>query len=144
MAVGYCFKAYYFVYYIVILYHNKTKVMPIVFLILASIQISLMLVSTSYFGIMGIILSSLFVKIIQPIVISYFAKDLFEYNFNKLKLIYLPLIFLGLVLISQYFINSFSIYLIYATQLLFAITSVYLVYKNELIFVIQKYLKKSR
>ncbi len=143
MAVGYCFKAYYFVYYIVILYQNKTKVMPFVFLILASIQISLMLVTTSYFGIMGIILSSLFVKIIQPIVISFFAKDLFDYHFNKLKLIYLPLLFSGLVLISQYFIHSFSIYLIYGSQLLFALVAVYLVYKNELLFVINKYLKKS-
>ena len=143
MAISYCFKAYYFIYYIVILYQNKTKVMPFVFLILASIQISLMLLTTSYFGIMGIILSSLFVKIIQPIVISFFAKDLFDYHFNKLKLIYLPLLFSGLVLISQYFIHSFSIYLIYGSQLLFALVAVYLVYKNELLFVINKYLKKS-
>ena len=144
IAVGYCFKAYYFVYYIVVLYHNKTKIMPVVFLILATLQITLMLVSTKYFGIMGIILSSLIVKIIQPIVMSIFTKNIFSYSFNKLKIIYLPLLFLGFVLITHYFINTFSIYLIYSAQLLFALCAVYLVYKNELIFVANKYLKKNK
>ncbi len=143
IAVGYCFKAYYFIYYIVILYHNKTKVMPVVYLILASIQITLMYISTSYFGIMGIILSSLFVKILQPIVIRQFSKDVFTFSFNKLKIIYLPGIFLGVVLISQYFINSVPVYVIYSIQLLIAVTAVYLVYKNELLFIVNKYLKKK-
>ncbi|MFO0479701.1 MAG: lipopolysaccharide biosynthesis protein [Bacteroidota bacterium] len=142
MAVGYCFKAYYFVYYIVVLYHHKTKIMPLVFLILASIQITLMIISTHYFGIMGIILSSLIVKIIQPQVMFFFSKKIFSFSFNKLKIIYLPLLFLAMVLISQFFINSFSIYLIYTLQLLLSLIAIYFVYKKELIFVTNKYLKK--
>lgn len=143
IAVGYCFKAYYFMYYVVVLYHNKTKVMPVVYLILATIQITLMLISTSYFGIMGIILSTLFVKMIQPIVMSFFVKGLFIFNFNKLKIIYLPLIFMVVVLISQCFINTISIYWIYSFQLIVALSAVYFVYKNELLFVASKYLKRK-
>jgi hypothetical protein len=93
---------------------------------------------------MGIILSSLIVKIIQPIVMSFFSKNIFSYSFNKLKIIYLPLLFLAFVLTTHYFINTFSIYLIYSAQLLFALSSVYLVYKKELIFVANKYLKKTK
>jgi hypothetical protein len=118
--------------------------MPVVFLILATIQITLMLLSTKYFGIMGIILSSLIVKIIQPIVMSFFSKNIFSYSFNKLKIIYLPLLFLVFVLTTHYFINTFSIYLIYSAQLLFALSAVYVVYKNELIFVANKYFKKTK
>ncbi len=145
IAVGYCFKAYYFMYYVVVLYHNKTRVMPFVYLILATIQISLMLISTSYFGIMGIILSTLLVKIIQPIVMSFFvAKNSFSFSFNKLKIIYLPLFFAMVVLGSQYFIDTISVFWIYSFQLLVALSAVYFVYKNELLFVANKFLKKNK
>lgn len=143
MAVGYCFKAYYFIYYIVVLYYNKTKIMPIVYLILAAIQITLMYISTSYFGIMGIIVSSIFVKMIQPLIMAFFTKDVFSYNFNKLKIIYLPILFLLIVLISQYFMDTVAFLWLYFIQFVFITSIVYLVYKNEFIFVAKKFLNKN-
>jgi len=144
LAVGYCFKAYYYIYYIVVLYHNKTKIMPVVYLILASIQVALMYLSVSYFGIMGIILSSVFVKMIQPLIMALFTKDIFKFQFNKLKIIYLPMAFLVLVLASQIFINAMPYVLFYILQFMIMSILVYLVYKNELVFVAKKYLTKKK
>lgn len=144
IAVGYCFKAYYFIYYIVVLYHNKTKVMPLVYLILATIQIALMYLAVTNFGIMGIIFSSLFVKMIQPMVLAFFCKDVFVFHFNKTKIIYLPLFFLGVVLLSHYFSNHYSVYTLYSIQLIVALVAVYALYKNELLFVFEKYTKKKK
>lgn len=143
MAVGYCFKAYYFIYYIVVLYYNKTKIMPLVYVILATIQIVLMYFSASYFGIMGIILSSVFVKMIQPLIMAIFTRDVFSYQFNKLKIVYLPIIFLIVVLFSQYFMDKISYIVLYLIQFVFITVLVYMVYKNELLFVAKKYLNKK-
>ena len=136
--------AYYFIYYIVVLYHNKTKVMPLVYLILASIQIALMYLAVTNFGIMGIIFSGLFVKMIQPMVLAFFCKDVFVFHFNKTKIIYLPLFFLAIVLLSHYFSNYYSVYTLYIIQLIVAIIAVYALYKNELLFVFEKYTKKKK
>lgn len=144
IAVGYCFKAYYFIYYIVVLYHQKTKVMPLVYLILAGIQIGLMYLAVSNFGIMGIIFSSLFVKMIQPMVLALFCKDVFVFNFNRTKIIYLPLFFLVVVILTHYFSDYYPVYVIYLIQLFVAFTGVYALYKNELLFVFEKYVKKKK
>ena len=143
IAVGYSFKAYYFIYYVVVLYYHKTKVLPYVYLILASLQIGLMLISTQYFGLMGIIISTLLIKMVQPIVMYFFTRTDFEFSFNKLKIIYLPLIFTGVVLFTYHYTNTVSLYWIYGFQLLFVVTAIYLIYKNELLFVANKFLKKK-
>lgn len=143
MAVGYCFKAYYLIYYSVILYFSRTKILPVVFLILSALQIGLMLLAAKYFGIFGIIISGLIIKIIQPIVLSFFTKGLFEFKFNKVKIILLPLLFLGLVITMYFFTEKTNLYLMALIQLGFSGILLYLVYKNELYFLARKYLKKN-
>jgi O-antigen/teichoic acid export membrane protein len=143
MAATYCFRAYYMIYYFVLTFYNKTKIIPVVFCILSVVQVILMEIGARYFGIMGILFSALIVKIIQPMIFHLFSRKLYTFKFNKLKIIFLPLLFSLIVVVCQYFITRENFYVIYGLQFLFAAFAIFLVYKKELLFVANKYLKKT-
>jgi O-antigen/teichoic acid export membrane protein len=144
MAATFCFRAYFIIYYMVLTFYNRTKIIPIVFLILAIIQVVLMEIGARYFGIVGILISSIIVKAIQPMIFHLFSRKVYTFKFNKVKIIVLPLLFSILAVVCQFFITRENFFMLYALQFLFGALSIYIVYRKELLFVAQKYISKAR
>jgi len=111
-------------------YFKKTKVLPRIFLITAIIQIVSGIILIKYFGIWGAVWSYFLVRPLQLIFLWRESRKVFEFRFNVVKMVLMPLVFsCSVILITQ--MRVFSDLQSLVIQFVIALILVLVVYKNE-------------
>ena len=115
-----------------IFYFKKTKVLPKVFFITAVFQIVITVVLVKYFNIMGAVWASFIVKILQVVFLYFESRKIFRFKFNLVKQIYLPVICILVVLLTESLIPYEYAMLYRTAQLIIIFALVLSSYWNEL------------
>lgn len=110
---------------------KKTSVLPRMYFITAIIQILISIILIKHFGVWGAVFANLLTKIIQNFLLYLGARKFFDFRFNKMKFIWLPLIVTVVIIGSEYFITNHNLTIIRLLQMLFTHTLVYFFYRNE-------------
>ncbi|HPT14015.1 MAG TPA: polysaccharide biosynthesis C-terminal domain-containing protein [Bacteroidales bacterium] len=114
-----------------IYYHKKTSLLPKLYSYTAIIQIVASIILIKYYGIWGAVWANLFTKIIQNIFLYTGSRKFFRFEFNTLKLLWLPLLVTAFIIITEFVAKNMNIHLIHLIQLVITSTLVFLVYKKE-------------
>ncbi len=133
LVLGFLFRSRSNMYMMPLLYYKKTKVLPKVFLISSVIQIAAGFVFIKYWGIWGVVISFVITKPIQVWLLARESSKVYEFKFNKAKMIYLPMVY-GISLICFYSIGTKFVDRIYMDilQFVFCCTLIGIVFWNEI------------
>jgi len=121
-----------------LVYFKKTKAFPKIFFFSAIIQILASIGLIYFFGLIGAVWANFLVKPVQLLFMYNESRKVFDYKFNRWKLIYLPTIFIIAVLISESIASNETRLFFETGQLVVAVVLVYLVYRKELIPIIRE------
>ena len=121
-----------------LVYFKKTKALPKIFLFSAVFQILASIGLIYFFGLIGAVWANFLVKPLQVIFMYIESRKVFDYKFNLWKLVYLPIIFIAVVLISESIASDDTRLFVEAGQLVVAIVMVFLVYRKEVIPIIRE------
>lgn len=133
ISIGFAIKGLFNMYHAPILYFRKTKVLPKIYTIMIAVQIPMTIILVKNYGIYGAIYSSIVIKFVQLYLTYNESKKIFNYSFNKVKLIYLPLLYMVFVFTSEILISNEQRTTARIIQLLATILLVYVVYRKEII-----------
>jgi O-antigen/teichoic acid export membrane protein len=125
-----------------LMYFKKTSAIPRIFLFSAIFQIISSVCLIYFFGLLGAVWANFIVKPIQVILIYFESRKVFNYRLNHWKLVYLPVIFIAVVIISESFAVDETRLFIEIGQLIVAIMLVYFAYRNELWPILRKITSK--
>jgi O-antigen/teichoic acid export membrane protein len=132
ICVGFATRGLFNLFLAPIFFFKKTSVLPKIYVFIAGIQIIMTYFLVKYFGLIGAAWSSFVVKIIQIIFLYFESKKIFNFNFNILKLVYLPLIYVLIVIISNFMLESSNPISVKVFQCIVSYSIVFLVFKREL------------
>jgi len=125
-----------------LVYFKRTAVLPRIFLFSAVFQVIASVVLVKYYGLTGAVWANFLGKPIQVVFMYIESRKVFEYRMNLWKLVYLPLIFIAVVLVSEWVATDSNRRLFELGQLLLAVTMVLLAYRKELMPVIRERLHR--
>ena len=86
----------------------------------------------------GAVWANFLAKPVQVLFMYIESRKVFDYKFNLWKLVYLPLIFIVVVLISESLASNETRLFFEVGQLVIAVVMVYLVYRKEVIPIIRE------
>lgn len=136
LAAGYALRSIIYFYMSVILYTRSIKALLKIFAVSALVQLAVTWFSVSYFGLYGAIYSGLAVKVIQ-IGLSYvFTRNIFNFEFNFMKIFGIPFLYLLVNVTVFSFYKEYSL-LNYILQLIGFGILFYFIFKKELISVLK-------
>lgn len=138
LCLGFATRPWYYLFLAPIFYFKKTRVLPKVFFFSALFQVVVSSLLVWKFGLMGAVWSNFLVKPVQALLIWFESRKIFTFRFNKWKIIYLPLIFIAVVITCQLYTNEENLLWFAAVQLLLSITLVWITYRTELMGLFQK------
>jgi len=144
LSIGFATRGLYGMFLSPIYFFKQTKVLPKVFFFIAIIQIAVSVLFIKYFGLIGAVWANFITKIVQVLFLYFESRKIFHFKFNYIKQIYLPLICIVIVLISETFIpTEYTVYNRIA-QLFVIYILVFLVYKKDirLLPIFKKFEKK--
>lgn len=121
-----------------LVYFKKTKAFPRIFLSCAIFQILASIGLIYYFGLIGAVWANFLVKPVQVFFIYLESRKVFNYKFNHWKLVYLPIIFVAVVLISESFASNKTRLFFEFGQLVIAVVMVSLAYRKEVVPLIRE------
>jgi O-antigen/teichoic acid export membrane protein len=121
-----------------LMFFKKTKALPKIFLFSAIFQIFASIGLIYLYGLLGAVWANFLVKPVQVLFMYIESRKVFEYRLNLWKLVYLPLIFIAVVLISESVASNETRLLFESGQLVVAVALVLLVYRKEVIPVIRE------
>jgi O-antigen/teichoic acid export membrane protein len=132
LCLGFITKIYFHIFIAPIYFFKRTKVLPRVFLLSAICQIILSAILIKYFGIPGALWARFIVSVVQVLIMYTETRKFFEYSFNKLKMIYLPLFYLAMVIVGELIFFNEYLFLKAVVQLgVVGLLTLY-VYRNEI------------
>jgi O-antigen/teichoic acid export membrane protein len=141
MTIGFITRGLQSMFYTPLLYFQKTKSIPKVYFISAIFQIILNIILIKYFGILGVAITIVIVKIIQVILLYFESRKVFTFKFNIGKQIVLPLVYLILVVVLFPFTTELNRVYISLIQLIIVFLLSYALFKKDIDETISKYLK---
>ncbi len=116
-----------------LVYFKRTKAFPKIFFLSAVFQIIVSIVLIYYFGLIGAAWANFLVRPVQVFLLYMESRKVFEYKINKWKLVFLPTIFIAVVLISELIASNKTRLFFEIGQFIVAFVMVSLVYKKEAI-----------
>ena len=132
ISLGFVFRVLFFLFINPIYYFKKTRVLPRIFFLSTVLQIGLSIVLIKYFGLPGAVWACLIGKPLQTFLLFLETRKIIELNFNKMKLLGLPLIFSVFFIALELAVpRNYSLWA-HILDLVIAIVLVIAVYKNEL------------
>ena len=133
LVLGFLFRGATNMYLMPLFYFKKTTVLPKIFLISSVIQIFALVVLIHYFGLMGAAISFVLSKPVQMWFIARESEKIFDFNFNKMKMFYLPVCY-GLLIVAIYYYGTNFISIKYLSVLQFIICCLLILgaYRNEI------------
>ncbi|MBN1200108.1 MAG: lipopolysaccharide biosynthesis protein [Bacteroidales bacterium] len=133
LAAGYASRIWFYMFMAPLMFFKRTKVMPRVFAISALFEIIAAIFMIQWFGLMGAVWINFLVKPLQALLLYRESRKVFRYNFNRWKIIYLPVIFMTVVVVSEGFITDQTRFFFHAGQLLLSILLVWFAFRKELV-----------
>ena len=121
-----------------LMYFKKTKALPRIFLFSAVFQVATSIGLIYQFGLIGAVWANFLVKPVQILFMYIESRKVFDYRINLWKLVYLPVIFITVVLVTETITSNENRLLFEVGQLVLAVIMVGVVYRNELIPVIRE------
>ncbi len=140
LAAGYATRVWFYMFMAPLMFFKRTRAMPRVFAISALFEIVAAIVMIKYFGLMGAVWVNFLLKPLQALLLYLESRKIYTYKFNPWKIIYLPIIFIAVVLISEIFITNQTRLFFHGGELLVSIGLVWVVYRRELVPLIRKIL----
>jgi O-antigen/teichoic acid export membrane protein len=133
----------YHYYMSVVLYLQKTKVLPIVFGISAVIQIIGTWFAANHFGLIGVVVMHVLIKVVQIVIWWWMVRNYFTFNMNPVKLIVLPLLFIGLYM--GLWLSHPTEYVLWEAVVLLIVSGVVIgfVFRKELLAVWSRWTTKA-
>jgi len=119
-------------------FFKKTKVLPKIFLFSAIFQIISSILLIKYFGIIGAVWANFLVKPVQALLVFSESRKIFRFEFNRWKIVYLPIIFIGMGIACEIFATRSTRLYVDTGQFIISLILVIFAYRNELIPMIQK------
>jgi len=141
LAAGYASRIWFYMFMAPLMFFKRTKVMPRIFAASAIFEIVAAIFMIQWLGLMGAVWVNFLVKPLQALLLYLESRKVFHYSFNPWKIIYLPVIFMSLVLVSEAFITNQTRILFHAAQLLASILLVWFAYRRELVPFVRGMLK---
>jgi O-antigen/teichoic acid export membrane protein len=124
-----------------IFFFKKTKVLPKVFFFSAVFQIIISYLLIKNYGLTGAVWATFFIKPIQALLLYTESRKIFTFRINAMKLIYLPLFFIVMVILSSVFLSGYNIIMVSAVQFVIIGLMIFFIYKNELKQTLEPFLK---
>ena len=132
LCVAFTFKGIYSMYVNPVFYFKKTTILPLVLSITALVQIISGAILINFFGIRGAVWSFFLVRPIQIVILWVAVRRIYNFKFNKFKLVVAPILFSTMVIALYYFVQlPFQIN--GAIQFGLAILIIGVVYRKELL-----------
>ncbi len=133
LGLGFLFRGVSNMYLMPIFYYKKTKVLPKVFLISSLCQFVLTFILIHYFGIVGAAISFVVAKPIQIWMIAIESKKVFTFDYNKTKMIFLPLLYGFFIITIYYVIGDFiALWVKNILQFVLCMLMIILLYRKEI------------
>ncbi len=132
ISLGFIFRVHLFMYISPIYYFNKTKLLPLVYIIAALIQIPITITLVNHHGLIGAAWASLINKPILSILLYLFSRRVFKFKLNKIKQIYLPLFYLATILLINQSSSGMNINLNNLLSAAFSTIIISFVYRREI------------
>lgn len=134
LAMGYAFTGFKIVYLLPVLYFKKTKILPKVYFYSAIVQVVGTIFAVKYMGLMGAVWVNFIIKVLQVYLLYLETKKHYNLEFNKLKLVYLPVFFCIMTLLFYSTIKFMKLnYLFWGIHLIIVYLSVFITYRKEVI-----------
>ncbi|MBS1652382.1 MAG: lipopolysaccharide biosynthesis protein [Bacteroidetes bacterium] len=131
IAAGYATRSIINFYLSTILYSKKINVLLKIFVVNTIIQLPLTYYFILFFGLTGAIYAALIVKILQCVLSVIFTKNVFNYDFNFVKIFLIPATFFAINLVQFQFSKTYSLSF-YVTELCIFCIFVYFIFKTEI------------
>jgi O-antigen/teichoic acid export membrane protein len=143
IAGGYGLRSILNFYLSTILFTKKTNILLKIFGVSSLVQIPLTVILVQYLGLIGAIYASLLTKILQVVFSVIFTKGIFEFRYNRLKIMGIPFLFL-LYNILQFMIFPGYNEWLYLAQLLFFSLVIFFSFKKEITMVLDRYILRGK
>jgi O-antigen/teichoic acid export membrane protein len=131
VAAGYALRSIHNFYLSTILYTKKIRVLLLVFGLSALLQIVFTYFGSTYLGLNGAIYAGLATRVLQVFFCIWFTKGVFEYDFNRFKIITIPLIYLVFNVIQYVLFPDYNFWQ-YLLQLVAFSLLLYMVFRKEI------------
>ncbi len=138
LSLGFATRPAYYLFMAPLFYFKKTSVLTKVFFFSALFQVVVSCLLVWKFGLLGAVWSNFLVKPVQALLIWSESRKIFTFRINAWKIIFLPLIFIALVILGQFFTTSQNLIYVAMSELLLSIALVWATYRRELLSVLRQ------
>jgi O-antigen/teichoic acid export membrane protein len=142
LAAGYITRVWFFMFMAPVLYFKKTGSLPKVLLFSSAFEILAGILLMKQFGIIGMVWTFFLVKPVQAFFLYLESRKFFDFNVNRVKIYYLPLLFMAIVIGSEWMATETTRIYFHAAQLLASMTLVWLAYRREILPLVRKLLDR--
>jgi len=142
LAAGYITRVWFFMFMAPVLYFKKTGSLPKVLLFSSAFEILAGILLMKQFGIIGMVWTFFLVKPVQAFFLFLESRKFFDFNVNRVKIYYLPLLFMAIVIGSEWMATETTRIYFHAAQLLASMTLVWLAYRREILPLVRKLLDR--
>ena len=142
LSLGFVTRGWFYMFMSPIYFFKKTRALPKIFLFTACFQIVCSIILVKYFGIMGAVWSNFLVKPVQAIILYSESRKIFNFKFNRWKILYLPIIFIIVGLVCEAIATSSTRIFYEIGQFILIASLVFIIYRNELAPFLSKLIKK--
>jgi len=137
LALGYASRIWFYMFLAPLMFFKRTKVLPRVFAISAFFEVIAAIFMIQWFGLMGAVWVNFMVKPLQALLLYFESRKIFHFKFNRWKIIYLPVIFMTVVIVSEIFITDQTRILFHSGQLVVSIILVWFKFRHELVLLLK-------
>jgi O-antigen/teichoic acid export membrane protein len=142
LAAGYVTRVWFLMFMAPVLYFQKTASLPKVLLFSSAFEILVGILLMKQFGIIGMVWTFFLVKPVQAFFLYLESRKFFDFNVNKLKIYYLPVLFMAIVLGSEWMATEATRIWFHAAQLLASTALVWFAYRREIVPLVRKLLDR--
>jgi O-antigen/teichoic acid export membrane protein len=143
LSLGFASRVWFYLFIAPIFYFKHTKVLPRVFFISAIIQAIMTYFLIKYFSLMGAVYANFLIKPVQALLLYRESRKIFNYHFNRWKIVYLPIIFMCTVLLLSGIFRNSSPLLVGSFELLVSAGMVSFLYRKEISGLLKNRLSSS-
>jgi len=141
LCLGFVTRCWFYMFLAPIYFFKKTRILPKIFLLSAIIQIVSSILLVKYFGIMGAVWANFIIKPVQAFLLFTEARKIFRFNVNRWKVLYLPVIFIIMGIISEVIATGQTRVILETGQFCLTVLLVILIYRRELVPLIRQWIR---
>jgi O-antigen/teichoic acid export membrane protein len=138
LAAGYVTRVWFFMFLGPIMFFKKTTALPRVLLFSSAFEIGAGVLLIKLFGIQGMVWTFFLVKPVQAFFLWLESRKVFDFQVNNLKIFYLPVLFMVVVIGSEWMAKGSWRLPVHGLQLLASCVLVWFAYRKEIIPLLRK------